>query len=344
MPFSPEELEIYLTKNFMNAQVINKIEHVNNELELPSHPVENKEESFTERDTNVIFKYLENDSLSLDIQYQRDYLKQYNICLCMYNIDQSKRLPFIQYFLDLQNETYEFPSTQLNMKPFIDIYENKNRLLPSNDDEDDNDTGVDDEFIGQISTFFTSITNEKLDIETMYKGFLEDEKDNIFVFIEIPNVSYANQSNMNTVLMDEILNVQSVMDIPISQKTIELFKLYPFLQQLNTEGFNVQFPKIGYICETTQEGYVNLFKNDTDDVLLIPPTIDHQVYDNIYIFSAIPLAVSKNNNIRRFACFVENIDDNEEPDNGDDEPDNISFHENDIQFYSIYELDLFKEI
>jgi hypothetical protein len=51
-----------------------------------------------------------------------------------------------------------------------------------------------------------------------------------------------------------------------------------------------------------------------------------------------PLSVSNVSKIRRYACFIENENDE------NTELDNLSFTENDIQFYGFYELDLFKEI
>ena len=51
-----------------------------------------------------------------------------------------------------------------------------------------------------------------------------------------------------------------------------------------------------------------------------------------------PLSVENVSLIRRYACFIENKNDE------NIEVDNISFTENDTQFYGLYELDLFKEI
>ena len=110
MPFSEEELETYLTENFMKGNVINRIEDKEEKIEIPSKLEE--EEIYNDsmlRDERVIFKYLDKDSLSLDIQHNRDYLKKYNICLSLYSVDQTKRLPFIQYYMNLENDIYTFP-------------------------------------------------------------------------------------------------------------------------------------------------------------------------------------------------------------------------------------------
>lgn len=341
MPFSEEELESYLTKNFMKGNVINQVEE--DKIEIPSKLEEEIYDDSTIIDERVIFKYLDNDSLSLDIQHKRDYLKKYNLRLSIYSVDQTKRLPFIQYYMDLEKDKYTFPKKELDMKPFIEIYENHNRILPGifskkEEENDDNDEdAVDTEFLDQIARFYTEVTNEEFN-ETMYKGFLEDEKDNIYIFLDISESPFSKYTDMTNILMDEILNVSSVYDIEIDSEIIEMFKMYKFLHNLKTvEGYDVQFPKLGYICDEGEEGYVNMFKEE-EDLLLIPPTIDHEMYDNIYLFSSMPLSVSNVSKIRRYACFIENENDE------NTELDNLSFTENDIQFYGFYELDLFKEI
>lgn len=344
MPFSEEELESYLTQNFMKGNVINQVEQTEDKIEIPSKQEEEIYDNNSIIDERVIFKYLDNDSLSLDIQHKRDYLKKYNLRLSLYNTDQSKRLPFIQYYMNLENNKYTFPKKELHMKPFIEIYENRKKILPGifskkeeeNDDTDEN--AVDIEFLDQIARFYTEVTNEEFN-ETMYKGFLEDENDNIYIFLDISESPFSKYTDMTNILMDEILNVSSVYDVEIDSEIIEMFRMYKFLHNLKTvEDYNVQFPKLGYICDEGEEGYVNIFKDEDDDLLLIPPTIDHEMYDNIYLFSSMPLSVSNVSKIRRYACFIENENDE------NTELDNISFTENDTQFYGFYELDLFKEI
>ena len=328
----------------MKGNVINRIEDKEDKIEIPLKPQEEIYDNTTVSDERVIFKYLDNDSLSLDIQHKRDYLKKYNLCLSLYSVDQTKRLPFIQYYMNLEKDIYTFPKKELVMKPFIEIYENRKGILPGifskkeeeNDDSDEN--AVDIEFLDQIARFYTEVTSEEFN-EIMYKGFLEDEKGNIYIFLDISESSYAKYTNMTTIVMDEILNISSVYDVGIDNEVIEMFKMYKFLHNLKTvEGYDVQFPKLGYICEEGEEGYVNMFKEQEDDVLLVPPTIDHEMYDNIYLFSSMPLSVENVSLIRRYACFIENKNDE------NIEVDNISFTENDTQFYGLYELDLFKEI
>ena len=77
--------------------------------------------------------------------------------------------------------------------------------------------------------------------------------------------------------------------------------------------------------------------NNKDDILIYPK-VNHKSFNNTYLFSAIPLSVENINNLFRFACFIENFD------NDQNITDNYVFEENDIQFYAIKTIDLFKQI
>ena len=53
-----------------------------------------------------------------------------------------------------------------------------------------------------------------------------------------------------------------------------------------------------------------------------------------YVFSSIPLSVEKIDILYRFACFIENFD-------NQDNMDNKVFEENEIQYYALEDKDLF---
>lgn len=345
MPFTENELKRYLTEHFMNAPSTSHLEFEDDE-DAFSPDIISTQKTVAPMDDKIVFKYLEKDSLSLDIEYKRDYLKQYTLHLCLYEVVQTLRLPYIRYLFSKNNNNYELPNTDLNMRPFIEINESKYGILPSSEDTDETSdiSLIDEEFLNQVNAFFEKQTGKPMDAETMYKGFLEDKNNNIFIFVDMSSESFVKRQTMEYAIIDEIINTGNIRDVAISNVSVDMFKQYEFLHYLSTkEGIKVQFPKIGYICdETDNNEYVNLFKTDDsdNDKLLIPPSIDHEMYDNIYIFSAIPLSVSNLHLIRRFACFVEN----EEEEETEPIQDNITFSENDIQYYGLYELDLFNEL
>ena len=93
MPFSEEGLKTYIIDNFMNSPV--NLNEKNNEFDnktLNYPTFDNNEKVLIPEDTTILYKYLENDDLIKEIEYERDYYKQYFIHLCIYKIDQSTRL------------------------------------------------------------------------------------------------------------------------------------------------------------------------------------------------------------------------------------------------------------
>ena len=402
--------------------------------------------------------------MSLDIQYQRNIDLKYNLHLCVYEIDQTARLPFIKYIFNTENNEAFFPIVELIMKPFKDFMKNnnyggnndeekitesendsdnveeeKNTVLKvalaasiankdslqveskdadneesqeendddvkgeeneddtkeetddekeenSNDDtkeetddekeensdddtkeeiddekeenskeseqENDDDSEefedstkgfIDKEFLKQIRTALDDKFDLAFKPETMYKGFLEDDNSNIFVFIDATNEQFTKKSNIECGIIDEILNTGHIKDSIIRPYIIDLFKSNKLLQNIKTiEEVSVQFPKIGYISNIDNQEYHNLFKQkDNRTSLLLPKTVKYGDTDEVYLFSTVPITIGNIENIRRYACFIENLDIQESANKNED---NFSFEENNIHFYALREYDLFVEL
>ena len=215
----------------------------------------------------------------------------------------------------------------MEMKPMIDSISRNN------------DEPIDSLFMQQIKVFYQELTSNEL-ITAKYKGYIENEKNDIFVFIDISNMNIETSFDSEFIIMDEILNTGIVRNTSIDKLITDLFKANVFLQTLRTEKvLKVQFPKIGYIMQEDKDGnYKNVISANKAEDILIYPKINHKSYNNTYLFSAIPLSVENIDNLFRFACFIENFD------NDQNVTDNIVFEENDVQFYAIKTIDLFKQI
>ena len=348
MPFTEKELEEYLITHFTDAPATDHIDKYvqHTGIDVADKNVFDYFKDLEPSDTDITFTYLDNDTLSNNIEYQRDYLKSYQMHLCLYQVDSTLRLPFLKYLFVFENNVAKFKSKALSMQPFIDINENRHAISPTEDeepDEDDETSEVDQEFIRQISEFAKEVIGEDTDITNLYKGFLEDENDNLYIFLEIENLRLLKDKNQyKTAILDEILNTNTILNHPIDKHIISLFQKHEFIQNLRTkENMRVQFPKITYICNQNDNDLVqNMFvENETQTELLIYPTIKYNEYGNIYTFSAIPITIENLENIRRYACFIENQDYENVNDSG-----NVAFQENDIQFYGVYEDDIFTEL
>ena len=133
-----------LVRNQFEFAQINTIPDTQNNSVVEKPIINNIVENIAQnnQDNSICFKYLENDDLSLT-SYERDYLKQYNIHLCCYTIDQTCRLPFVKFLLSVQNDTYVFPNTPLQMQ---EIYSLKENLILS-ETKTDGFSDVDNEFL-----------------------------------------------------------------------------------------------------------------------------------------------------------------------------------------------------
>ena len=323
----------YILEKFMNAPSNKHLENHDDNLDNMDNSllefnnmddeIQNKIKS---KNVDVTFTNLENDTLSNNIEYERDYYKDYRLHLCLYKVDTTLRLPFLKYLVK-KEEQYIFPNKLMEMKPMIDSISRNN------------DEPIDSLFMQQIKVFYQELTSNEL-ITAKYKGYIENEKNDIFVFIDISNMNIETSFDCEFIIMDEILNTGIVRNTSIDKLITELFKANVFLQTLRTEKvLKVQFPKIGYIIQEDKDGnYKNVISTNKAEDILIYPKINHKSYNNTYLFSAIPLSVENIDNLFRFACFIENFD------NDQNVTDNIVFEENDVQFYAIKTIDLFKQI
>ena len=317
----------YILKNFMNAPSNKHLEtaiHESNN-DLDTNPNLQEEVIIRQQDDNVTFTYLENDTLSNNVEYERDYYKDYQMHLCLYKVDTTMRLPFLKYLVK-KDEQYVFPNQKMEMRPLIDSV-NRN-----------SDQRVDTLFMQQIHAFYKDITNKEID-HSKYKGYIENDKNDLFIFIDTSNDMINYEREYEYIIIDEILNTGIVRNTNINKRIIDLFKNNVFLQTIRTEQvLKTQFPKIGYIIKQDENGnQMNLFKKDNKDTMLVFPKIYHQQYHYIYLFSSIPLSVENINKLYRFACFVENFD-------NDEKMANQVFEENDIQYYALKNMDLFTEL
>ncbi len=317
----------YIQDNFMNQASTKHLENQTNNDKIDDNNIVNKthdeiiETEIKDEIQEIDFTYIDNETLSNLVEYERDYYKDYKMHLCLYKIDMTLRLPFVKYYFKKENN-YVFPSKQIEMRNMIDSISKGS------------DNTIDSIFYNQIEDLYESITNSKL-VKEKYRGFLENDNNDVFVFIDISEELFDLADDYEYLIVDEILNIRTVKNIDININIIQLFKDYVFLQRLKTkEGIKVQFPKIGYICNLKQDGgYENILKQDEESVLLLYPKIDLEKLKNVYLFSSIPLSVENMHLLFRFACFIENFD-------GED-MDNKTFEENEITYYVLKSNDLF---
>ena len=317
------EYKQYIQKHFMVQASTKHLENQNNiEYDTNNTSEELLDAMINNKENNIDFSYIDNETLSNSVEYERDYFKEYKMHLCLYTVDQTLRLPYIKYYLK-KEDTYVFPSKQIEMKGMIDSVSNNT------------EGKVDSIFYNQIQTFYHAITNTNLN-KDKYRGFLENDNNDVFVFIDISDEMFDMPNEYEYIIIDEILNSKVVRNTNVASYVSELFKTYTFLQTVKTtENIKVQFPKIGFICTKNDEGgYQNILKDNEEQTLLLYPKVEIENSKEAYVFSSIPLSVEKIDMLYRFACFIENFD-------NQDNMDNKVFEENEIQYYALENKDLF---
>ena len=321
------EYKKYIQDNFMNQASTKHLENQTNIDTIDDNNISKTHEEIIEigikNETQLLdFTYIDNETLSNLVEYERDYFKDYKMHLCLYKIDMTLRLPFVKYFFKKENN-YVFPSKQVEMRNMIDSISRNT------------DNNIDSIFYNQIEDLYQSVTNTNL-VKEKYRGFLENNNNDIFVFIDISEELFDLNNEYEYLIIDEILNTKMVKNVDIDINIVELFKKYVFLQRLKTiEGIKVQFPKIGYICKSnTDGGYENILKQNEESVLLLYPKVEFEKSNKVFLFSSIPLSVENMNLLFRFACFIENFE-------GEENMDNEIFEENEIQYYMLKNTDLF---
>tara|TARA_B100001093_G_scaffold76612_3_gene67486 strand:+ start:10243 stop:11289 length:1047 start_codon:yes stop_codon:yes gene_type:complete len=347
MPFSEEGLKTYIIENFMNSVVNNNEKNNEFDNQTINYPIfQNNEKSLIPEDTSFLYKYLENDDLIKEIEYERDYYKQYFIHLCIYKIDQTSRLPFIKFSFIEENNNMTFPKIKLNMQNFIELKENLVTNSVNNDENDEKNvlSDIDKEFLDQVNSFYKEIYNNELSVDN-YKGFLE-ENENIFVFLDLTMENLDTKLNIKQSILEEIIVSGNIVGIPIDSKIIKLFNENVLIQNLRTlEGAKIENPKIGYLIDKSEDNdnYENIY-HDNNEILLIPPTNNYQENEDVFIFSSVPLKYDNISNICRYACFVTNNEDEDENKDENKDLETFLFQENNTLFYGIKEEDLFSQI
>ena len=331
MSFTIQQQRDFIEKHFLKNNIVNHIpDRVDNNVDpfIPSQPpsLDVKTEN-----TNTSYKYLDDLMLSNDlVLFPRNLLEEYKIHICPFSVNTKLETPFLQFMFSKNNSQYTFPVFDLDMKSIQDSSVSMNIDSNNEDDSDyeqEDNLSVNNNFLNQcISYFHDNILKKEdmdTDIKTKYRGYIEqDDTNNLYVFfdctglyIDVYNEKFKTNDYIFAIV-DEI-NKSKINDVYIDNNIITLFQKNPFITELNTmHGEPTILPIISYMCiENKDNIYTNMYndidkngidENITDDILLIPPQINHPTYHGIYVFST--KALSGNyTNIKRFALFYEDF-------------------------------------
>ena len=335
MSFTIQQQRDFIEKHFLKNDIFNHIpDSVDTNVDpfIPSQPPTLYANTIKPENTNNSYKYLDDLLLSNDlVLFPRNLLDEYKIHICPFSVNTKLETPFLQFMFSKNNAQYTFPVFDLHMKSIHDSSVSK--IMYSNEDDDDvdnsdsdqdGDHSVNNEFLDQcISYFHDNILKETdidddIDIKTRYRGFMEqDDTNTLYVFFDCTGLHidvYNDKFKTNDyifAIVDEIIK-RKINDVYIDNDIVTLFQKNPFITELNTRnGEPIILPIISYICsENDDENYTNIYnfvnEGDTNDILLIPPQINHPIYHDTYVFSDKALS-GIYTNIKRFALFYEDF-------------------------------------
>ena len=354
MALTSAELRAFINKNFLTEVPVNNIRpeplaDADTDPFLPAKTpsMHDAAGSNSKPSATAEYKYLDDVILSNNlVLFPRNLTETYTIHLCLFSINTDLHTPFLQFMFSKTDSVYQFPTADLDMatiqqststeaiQPKPDTEGSVDGDESDNDDEYDEASGVDAEFLSQCGDLLKkTVSIPDMDMQSLYRGFLEDDQtaNQLYVFFDCTGLNietYSDKFQTGEYIMaivDE-LNAGRINNVEISSDVLQIFNNNPFTKIINmASGEPVPSPIISYLCmKNEDETYTNEYytdENGYDSISLIAPVVTHAKFDDIYMFSKTPLT-GEYNNIKRFALFYDETEDDVE--NMDTESDESS--------------------
>jgi len=357
MALTSAELRAFINKNFLTEVPVNNIIYATQPVTDADPFLPAKTPSMhdiarpnSKTPATAAYKYLDDVILSNNlVLFPRNLAETYTIHLCLFSINTDLHTPFLQFMFSKTDSIYQLPSAELDMAT-IQKSTSAESIQPKpdtegsvdgddDDDEYDETSGVDAEFLSQCSDLLQkTVSIPDIELHSRYRGFLEDDQtaNQLYVFFDCTGLNIETHSDKFQTgeyimaIVDE-LNAGRINNVEISSDVLQIFNNNPFTKVINTTGGEpVPSPIISYLCTKNEdEKYANEYytaENGYDNISLIVPVVTHAKFDDIYMFSKSPLT-GEYNNIKRFALFYDETEDDVE--NKDIEDDDMSLSSED---------------
>ena len=267
--------------------------------------------------------------------------------------------PFLEFLCHKTDEIYDFPSMDYECIISNVPHEIKDTNIP--DFNIGNETDLEDtseksqeqiHFENECLKYTLSILKDEnsihknnIDLSILYKGFLEGDSENLFIFIDISNFIHDIKDDYLFCIIDEILYKKTIYDSDINPIICEFFKKNRELTKLKSiDNMIYPIPFQLYLCEYADETYKNISKHNTNPY----KTMEHSLFSRSYYFTSDYLN-DEPFILKRFCCFIVNclyvLDDIITELLDEEEKQNIKnksvgastvyFHENNIQLWGI---------
>jgi hypothetical protein len=172
-----------------------------------------------------------------------------------FNPTKSEILPYICYHVTHNDSSDPFLQIMLQKTPFCNNIIKEELILPSIIFKRTSEN-IGDMILADVRQGLQSLKNKE--INAIFKGILVDSNNNCYGLVDLSNVNIkywelTRNAPLWFVLPTEIVNLQSVYDINVSEKVVELFTFRKpelcILQNLETDEY-YSAPDIGYTFDT----------------------------------------------------------------------------------------------
>jgi len=262
-----------------------------------------EENDLEEKHQDTIYHYLEEDKE--DLQYifdlcdnEPDLLKEYNVYICCYQVNDLCVMPFLQYLLVENDGKYNFPMFTFKCATNIDV------------DEDSEYSATHVFFQNECMKFLLKFAKPLDEIENddfmneIYKGFTVSKNNDNSLYVVL-NCNELHIEKGLLVTMDELLNKHSVLNVSIEPDAYQLFYDYPGLMQINNKwGTMIHNPQVLYKCTFEDNKYVNELSSSEETISIIDDRIEHPLLGNSFIFSVEPIQADNAKSLKRYAVFT----------------------------------------
>ena len=262
-----------------------------------------EENDLEEKQQDTIYHYLEEDKE--DLQYifdlcdnEPDLLKEYNVHICCYQVNDLCVMPFLQYLLVEDDGKYNFPMFTFKCATNIDV------------DEDSEFSATHVFFQNECMKFLLKFAKPLDETENddfmneIYKGFTVSKNNDNSLYVVL-NCNELHIEKGLLVTMDELLNKHSVLNVSIEPDAYQLFYDYPGLMQIkNKWGTMIHNPQVLYKCTFEDNKYVNELSSSEETISIIDDRIEHPLLGNSFIFSVEPIQADNAKSLKRYAVFT----------------------------------------
>jgi hypothetical protein len=241
-----QKMDILPSSRMVKAQPIIQYDHINDDaFKTIEHT--SLEEIISARELLPEYHYLENNLLNQTFSLCSSEADNYTIYFCIYSIKQNmENIPYLTFLLENQDEICGFPKIDFACSH-----------------QEDMDTYFTNEC---FKHFFDMVKTENIDpdvIDDIYKGFIDNGKD-IYVVFDASKLNYTVGESNIVAIMDEILNVKMIGDVPIDENVTKFFLdnryMIHIVKQIGDMYNKIEYPFVIYNIK--DDMYQNKFSDE----------------------------------------------------------------------------------